>query len=184
MDLILYTALIWLAALSWFDIRTRQIPHPVWVAIPFLAGSIYRIVNGGWELSLLSFVVVLASERRMLAGVRHLKNLRAFYLWIPAMGVAVYLAGSTNPISAMAVLGFWIAWELHGWGGADAMVALTLTLYWPDLAFILVFFSVNFLTALIASLVSLIKDRKFAFHQVPGLPLLLLSAVWRAMIGP
>jgi Flp pilus assembly protein protease CpaA len=182
MDTISISALIWLSVVSWFDIRTRQIPHSAWVAIPFLIGSVYRVVNGGWELSLLAFVVVLASERRYLSGFRYFESLGTIYSWFPIIGGCAYLAGATNLIGTLAIIGFWIAWELHCWGGADAMASIALLLCWPDLPFVLAFLMANSLAASISTMISLIQDRKFRLHQIPGLPLLLLSVVGRVLI--
>ena len=182
MDLILFPALIWLALISWFDIRTRQIPHSAWVGIPFLLGLIYRAMNGGWDLSLLALVVVLASERKFGSSYRYLRNLRSIYSWIPFIGILVYLAGQGNLPAALAILGFWAAWEMRFWGGADALVSITLLLCWPDAPLLISFILVNLILALVATLISLIQERKLRTHHLPGLPILLISVIGRTIL--
>lgn len=182
MDYILVPALIWLAIISWFDLRTRQIPHTAWAVIPFLFGLAFRIVNGGWAISLLSISVVMASERNDLGRFRYLSNLGSIYPCIPMIGCLGYLAGESNLPATLAILGFWISWELRFWGGADALVSITLILFWPDAPLLISFILANFLVAIVATLISLIRERKLRTHQIPGIPILLLSVIGRTIL--
>ncbi len=183
MDAIFLSALIWLAVISWFDVRTRQIPHSAWAVIPFLLGLVYRVVNGGWELSLLTIIVVAASERHDLGRFKFTKNLGSIQSWIPMVVILGYLAGTTNLPATLAIFSFWISWELRFWGGADALVAITLILLWPDMPLLISFVLVNLLTALVSTLISLIRERKLRTHQIPGIPILLLSLIGRTILA-
>ena len=182
MDYPFLMILVWLAILSWFDIRTRQIPNSTWAVIPLAIGLTCRVAIGGWELSLLTLTVVIASERHGLGRFRYTRNLVSIYPWIPLIGILGYLAGESNLTATLAILAFWISWELHFWGGADAVVALTLVLFWPDLPLLISFIMANLLAALLAILFSLIREGKLRTHQIPGIPILLVSALGRTIL--
>ncbi len=177
---VLMIVLIWLGIVSWFDLRTREVPHMAWVVVPLLGAMVYQTTLGGWRLVFLTLFVALASERQRLAKLTEL-NIDQIFFWVPFLFAGVYLAGSFNPIGAMAIVGFWIAWELHCWGGADAVASIALVLVWPDLSFVLALLAVHLLVALVATGVSLLKEKKLRLHQMPGLPLLLFSVVLRAL---
>jgi hypothetical protein len=168
--------------ISWFDLRSRQIPHYAWAAIPFLISSGYRILNGGWGLTLLSILMVIVSERKFVSNYRFLKPLASIYTWMPIIGLATYIAGSNNLIGSLAVLGFWIAWELRVWGGADGMAAITLIQIWPDAPLLISFILVNLTAAISVTSVTLVHERKLRMHQMPGLPLLLFSMIGRFIL--
>ena len=53
------------------------------------------------------------------------------FVGIKALPAAV-LGGFASLPGAFAVLGFWLAYELGWWAGADALAAITLALLWPD----------------------------------------------------
>ena len=171
---------IWLALVSWFDLRKREVPHTAWVVIPLICAMVYQAVAGDWQLSFLTGMVALASERQRLAKLTELR-VDTFYFWIPWLLAGLYVAASHNPVGAIAIVAFWAAWELRCWGGADAVTAITLTLIWPDMRLVIAVLIVHAFVAVIASLVSLIRERKLMVHTFPGLPLLLLSAVLRLL---
>jgi len=177
---VLLIVLIWLGIVSWFDLRTREVPHMAWVVVPLLGAMVYQTALGGWRLVFLTLIVALVSERQRLAKLTELAIDRLPF-WFPFLFAGLYLAGSHNPIGAIAVVGFWIAWELRCWGGADAVTSLVLVLIWPDLSFVLALLVVHLLVAIVATGVSLVKEKKLHFHQMPGLPLLLLSVVLRSL---
>lgn len=169
---------IWLALVSWFDLRKREVPHSAWMIIPLVCAGVYRAVAGDWRLSFLTVIVALASERQRLAKLTDLR-VDTIFFWIPWLLAGLYVAASHNPVGAIAIVAFWAAWELRCWGGADAVTAITLALIWPDMRLVIAVLIVHAFVAVIASLVSLIHDRKLRVHQFPGLPLLMLSAVLR-----
>ena len=169
---------IWLALVSWFDLRKREVPHPAWVIIPLVCVVVYQAVAGDWRLSFLTIIVVMASERQRLAKLSKLR-VDTIFFWIPWLLSSLYVAASHNPVGAIAIVAFWAAWELRCWGGADAVTAITLALIWPDMHLVIAVLVVHAFVAVIASLVSLIRERKLRVHQFPGLPLLMLSAMLR-----
>ena len=57
-------------------------------------------------------------------------------------------------------MGFWIAWELNWWGGADAVTAITLCLIWPTLDYLLALLIINAVAVAFLSIFSLIKRKK------------------------
>ena len=170
--------LTWLALVSWFDLRKREVPHSAWTVIPLVCAVVYQAAAGDWRLSFLTIIVALASERQRLAKLSELR-VDTIFFWIPWLLATLYVAASHNPVGAIAILAFWVAWELRCWGGADAVTAITLALIWPDMRLVTAVLIVHAFVAVIASLHSLIRERKFRVHQFPGLPLLLLSAVLR-----
>jgi hypothetical protein len=171
---------IWLGLVSWFDLRQREVPHTAWVVIPLICAAIYQAVAGDWPLSFLSGMVALASERQRLAKLSELR-VDTIFFWIPWLLACLYAAATRNPVGALAIVVFWAAWELRCWGGADAVTAITLTLIWPDMRMVIAVLIVHAFVAAIASLDSLIRERKLRVHQFPGLPLLLMSAVLRLL---
>ena len=175
--------LVWLGIVSWFDLRTKEIPHSAWVFLPLMCAGIYRLILGNWQLVLLMAIVILASERSRLGRWLRVESLAIVYTWMPAIGFLVYLAGMQNPLGAIAVVAFWVAWELHVWGGADAVASIALVLFWPDLRLVLSLLAVNFIVALVATTFSLVKERKFRLHKLPGLPLLFAAVTLHAILS-
>ena len=173
--------LTWLAIVSWFDLRNREVPHTAWVAVPLAGAMFYQTVVGNWQLTFLAVVVALASERKRLAKLTVL-NLDTIFFWAPFLFAGLYLAGRVNPMGAIAIIGFWLAWELHCWGGADAVTSIALTLIWPDIKFVLALLAVHTLVAVVATGFTLLKEHKLRAHQLPGLPLLFCSVLLRAIL--
>jgi hypothetical protein len=172
--------LTWLAVVSWFDLKKREVPHSLWVIVPLVCAMFYQMVTGNWQLTFLSVVIALVSERQRLAKLTDLK-IDTIFFWTPILFAGLYLAGTHNPIGSIAMIGFWLAWELRCWGGADAVASITLVLIWPDIKLILALLVVHAAVALIATMVSLVKERKFRVHHLPGLPLLLFSVLLRSI---
>lgn len=172
----------WLLLISWFDLRKREVPHTIWVVIPLICAALYQAIAGDWQLSFLTVMVALASERQRLAKLSELR-VDTIFFWIPWLLACLYVAASRNAVGAIAIVACWAAWELGCWGGADAVTAITLTLIWPDMRLVIAVLIVHASVAVIASLVSLIRERKLRVHQFPGLPLLLLSAVLQLVLS-
>ena len=66
-----------------------------------------------------------------MATLCNLEGLKSLKVYLPGLLLALFWAHEQNIIGALAVIGFWIAWELNWWGGADAVTAITLCLIWP-----------------------------------------------------
>lgn len=164
--------LIWLGILSWYDIKTREIPHAAWVIIPLILAGIYRVWLGGWQLVLFASIVLAASERGWIAGKMIYGKIAGVNWWLPLVVVGVWIAASNSPIGAMAILGFWIAWELQWWGGADAVVSIILFIIWPDLKLIGVFTIIHFMFFCISSTKSMLM-RQYNPKRIPGIPIIL-----------
>lgn len=179
---VLILALIWLGIVSWFDLRTKQVPHSAWVIVPFVVAILYRIAYSNWELVVLSIIIAFVSERRRLAQAAGNDRFASMFMWLPLVVVSFLRSGAVNPVGAVAILAFWIAWELHCWGGADAVASITLALLWPDMHLILTLLIVHVAAALVTTIVTLVRERSWKLHAIPGLPLLLLTVLLRAAV--
>ena len=122
-------ALLWLAPLAFYDLRHRAVPHIATVALPCLLAMIYAALTGAWLLSALAVMTVVSTERYRLRS-RRLQPV-VFACAIVTSTVLMVVSGANAP-GAMAIVGFWIAYELGWWAGADALAAITLALVWPD----------------------------------------------------
>jgi hypothetical protein len=121
--------LLWLAILSYFDWKTCQVPQIAWVFLPHLAASTYRVLSGEWALAALASVTILASERGRLPA----KWRRAgTTLVAPVIILLIWMGGIPLETISLAMVGFWLVWELHAWGGADTLTAIVLLLLWPE----------------------------------------------------
>jgi hypothetical protein len=165
--LMMIPVLTWLAILSYFDIKTRRVPHIAWILIPFLVVWISQIILGRWAMAALSATVIMVSERKHIA-IKWQKSLSA--LALPMIVILIGFADTPCIIISLAIIGFWLAWELHGWGGADAMIAITLVILWPDVLWLVLLLGVN----LIAVLVTYVKKPSFEIAKqfLPGIPLI------------
>lgn len=176
---LLILALIWLGIVSWFDLRTKQVPHSAWVIVPFVVAILYRIAYSSWELVVLSIIIAFTSERHRLAQAAGNDRFASMFMWLPLVVVSFFRAGAVNPVGAVAILAFWVAWELRCWGGADAVASITLVLLWPDMSLILALLVVHVIAALGVTIVTLVRERMWKLHSIPGLPLLLLTVLLR-----
>jgi hypothetical protein len=178
MDWIIFgLVVVWLAMVSWFDIRKSEIPHSAWVIIPIILASAYRIWQGGWPLVLLTAFVVVVSERERISILFQMDELGRIITWFPLLFLGAFFAVQISPIATLAIIGFWAAWELKWWGGADATAAITLILIYPELIFIVAFLGVHVFVTIGLAIRSLMKEKSIQLHKVPGLPLLLLAVV-------
>ncbi len=178
MDWILFGHVaLWLGILSWFDIRKREIPHAAWVVIPLILAGGYRIWCGDWKLVLLAAVISAVSEREWISKLLGNVSLGRMYTWFPVLFLAAALSIPESPFSALAIIAFWVAWEVGWWGGADAVGSITICLIWPGSPFLLAFLFVHVLAALGLIITSLVRREKWKLHRIPGIPLLLLSIV-------
>jgi len=179
MDWIIFgCVLTWLGIVSWFDIRKNEIPHSAWVIIPLLGACFYRAWQGDWELVLLTVIIATVSERERLSRIVRREEIGRIITWLPLLFLGAYLSIQVSPITALAIIGFWVAWELKWWGGADAVSAIAVSLIWPGEFFILAFLVTHFMVVIGLGLVSVIREKKIKIHRVPGLPILLVSVIF------
>ena len=66
--------LTWLAIISWFDLKKREVPHTAWVVVPLVCAMMYQVVAGDWRLTFLSVIVAMTSERQRLAKLTELQS--------------------------------------------------------------------------------------------------------------
>ena len=167
----------WLAVIAWFDVRRGEIPHSAWVSVPLLAAGIYRAWLGDWQPVVLAGLVAAISERDRISRAIHLQEASRVLTWLPFLLLALYSTTQYDPITALSIVGFWIAWELGWWGGADAVTAITLSLIWPGATFFLAFFGCHAVVALGLMAMTYKAERKFKLHRLPGLPIMLLAVI-------
>jgi len=176
MDWIIFGfVVIWLGIVSWFDIRKNEIPHSAWVVIPLIGAGLYRIWQGDWTLVLLAVLVAAVSERYRISQAFGWEELSRIITWLPLLFLGAFLSIQSSPLSAMAIIAFWAAWELKWWGGADATASIALALIYPSVNYILAFLAVHILITIGLWIISIIKEKKYKLHRVPGLPLLFAS---------
>jgi len=178
MDWIIFSLVVtWLGIVSWFDIRKSEIPHSAWVVIPLIGAGLYRIWQGDWTLVLLAAVVTAVSERDRISQAFGWEEVNRIITWLPLLFLGASLSIQSSPLSALAIIGFWAAWELKWWGGADAVGAMTIILIYPEITFILAFLIVHAITAIMLTIRSLIKEKTARLHRIPGLPLILIAVI-------
>ena len=179
MDWIIFGLVVtWLGIVSWFDIRKSEIPHSAWVVIPLIGAGLYRIWQGDWTLVLLAVVVAAVSERYRISQAFGLQELGRIITWLPLLFLGAFLSIQSSPLSALAIIGFWVAWEMKWWGGADAVSAINVCLIWPSEIFIFAFLATHLIVVLALDLDSVIREKKISLHRLPGLPILLASVIF------
>ena len=169
--------IIWLGIISWFDIRKNEIPHSAWVIIPLLGAGVYQVWQGDWEFVLLATLIAAVSERERISQIIGWKEIVRMNTWFPLLFLGAILSIQASPITALSIIGFWAAWELKWWGGADAVAAIILLLIYPGINFIIVFLVVHVITTIGLAIRSLIKENTIRLHKIPGLPLLFLTVI-------
>jgi len=185
--------LLWLAPLALYDLRHRAVPHIAFVAVPCVLAMGYAVWRGEWPLALIALIVVGVSERHQLPkawrGPVFIAGLLA------GLGLIPFASPETLP-GALAVLGFWLSFELGWWAGADALAAITLALLWPDVL-LLIALAVAHLglslarrrpirpsTVLRAGLPRMLTPSELSALGEPGLPALALAVmVYAALAG-
>jgi hypothetical protein len=169
---------VWLAIVSWFDLRKGEIPHSAWVIVPLAFAGAYRSWQGDWQLVVLATLVALVSERDRIAQWIRLEETSRIITWLPLILLALFWSAQKAPLPALSILGFWIAWEWGWWGGADAVTAITLMLVWPELDFFIAFFGCHAVVTLGLTAHTYRQERKVKLHRLPGLPIMLLAVLW------
>jgi hypothetical protein len=178
MDWVIFGLVVtWLGIVSWFDFRKSEIPHSAWVVLPLIAAGLYRVWQGGWSFVLLATLVAAVSERERISHVFGWEEIGRMITWFPLLFLGAFLSIKTSPLMAMAMIGFWAAWELKWWGGADSVSVITICLVWPGQAFLMAFLAVHLIVVIGLGLVSVVREKKIKLHRLPGLPILLVSVL-------
>ncbi len=127
------TPLAWLIPLAHYDLRKREVPHIAFVAVPLALAALAEAWRGGWTLALMAVTLVAMTERARLWPALHRPAL-AGGLAICAGLLALQCNVSPFELApgAISLIGFWLAYELGWWAGADALAAMALALLWPD----------------------------------------------------
>lgn len=179
MDLLIFIpVLIWLGIISWFDLRKSEIPHSAWVIVPLCLSIFYRIALGTWSLVVLALLIAAISERAAIARYCRFSLFDQIKIWIPFLIPVLWWSIQLFPIATLAILVFWVAWELGWWGGADATTAIALFLLRPSTELFFLFSLIHLGTVTILSIFSLATERRLKLHRLPGLPLLFLSILF------
>jgi hypothetical protein len=147
------------------------------VIIPLIGACFYRTWQGNWALVLLTILVAAVSERERISQLFGWEEIRKMITWFPLLILGVYLSIQTSPFAALAIIGFWVAWELKWWGGADAVATMTIILIYPEITFILAFLTVHVIATIGLAIRSLVKENTVCLHRIPGLPLLLMAVI-------
>ncbi|NLI08378.1 MAG: hypothetical protein GX457_15000 [Thermotogaceae bacterium] len=127
---------------------------------------------------LLTILVAAVSERERISQIFGWEEIGKMITWLPLLFLGAFLSIQSSPLSALAIIGFWAAWELKWWGGADAVSAITVCLIWPSEIFIFAFLATHLIVVLGLGLVSAIREKKFSLHRLPGIPILLASVIF------
>jgi hypothetical protein len=183
MDWIIFIlVVVWLVIVSWFDIRKSEVPHSAWVIVPLIGACFYRAWQANWALILLTILVAAVSERERISQLFGWKEIGKMITWFPLLFFGVYFPVQTSPFAALAIIGFWAAWELKWWGGADAVATMTIILIYPEIPFILAFLTVHMIATIWLTIKSLVKENTVRLHRIPGLPLLFMAVILFQMI--
>ncbi len=142
------TPLAWLIPLAHHDLRKREVPHIAFVAVPFALAALAGAWRGGWTMALMAITLVAITERARLWPALHRPAL-AGGLAICA-GLLILSPFELAP-GALSLVGFWLAYELGWWAGADALAAMALALLWPDDIRLLVSLAVAHIVAALAA---------------------------------
>jgi hypothetical protein len=117
----LWIILVWFAFETWWDMR-RSTMLPIWLVLPPVAlGILSQAVYGNW------FIVAAV----IIAVVLH----NAPTILVRALGTVILLGGcllSGNVVLAVGFVLYWILWEAHVMGGADALAAYAALMIAPN----------------------------------------------------
>jgi hypothetical protein len=165
--------LLWLGFLSWHDIHHQEIPHSLWVIIPLLFVCGYRVwIGDGW-LVLFIGIILAVSERERISSILKIKAVSSLASWFPWLLIGMFFSVQSQPVITVAILGFWVAWELRIWGGADTLIAMVLILVLPAIPFLVSFFLVHLMIAIGMRIVQWSTHQKNEVFRIPGIPLLI-----------
>lgn len=172
--------IVWLVPLAHYDSRHRAVPHILFIAVPWLVACSFAVARGDGTMALLSLLFVAASERHFLD-----RRWRCFALCavVACAAVIVVFSPPESMAAMLALIGFWLAYELGWWAGVDALTAMTLVLLYPDSRLLAALAISHLGLAFISRRHSLpFRPRRLTVEElhalgVPGLPALTLGAV-------
>jgi hypothetical protein len=169
------------------------VPHIAFVAVPLAVAALAGAWRGGWTLALMAITFVAMTERARLRPALHRPALAGGLA--VCVGLFVLSPFELAP-GAISLIGFWLAYELGWWAGADTLAAMALALLWPDDIRLLVSLAVAHVVAALAAHFCiqrksplLLLPRKLSADElaavgVPGLPAIALTAalfaIWKA----
>jgi hypothetical protein len=183
-----FAPLTWLIPLALYDVKKREVPHITFVAVPCLLAALAATARGDWTLAAIAMVAVATSERHHLPP-----RLRRLTFVVALLTCASLLIATPFELSpgAVAVIGFWMAYELGWWAGADALAAMALALLWPDIRLLVALAVAHLVVAVVMRRVPLLilprplKPDELQTLGAPGLPAIALGAtlfmLWSAI---
>ena len=121
--------LAWLIPLAVYDLQKREVPHIAFVAVPCFLAVFVAMPQGNVTLGVLGLLIIATSERRHLPTPFETP---ALILAVFGMAGLLLLTPFEQSPGALTLIGFWAAYELGWWSGADALAAMTLAVSWPD----------------------------------------------------
>lgn len=139
-----------------------------------MGACLLRAWQGDGALVILTILVAATSERDRIFRIFGWRKIGMLITWFPPLFLGAYLSIQVSPFAALAIIGFWVAWELKWWGGADAVAAMTIILIYPELPFVLAFLVVHVVVTIGLAVGSLVREKKVGLHKIPGLPLLFI----------
>ena len=146
---------IWLLAMFIWEYRYSRPPGLLWFLIPLLTMLIYRSFTGCWQLSLITFIALLLSERRHLQS-----RILSAMLLVGAAILLFLLIPWATPAVEQGIVGiclFWIAWERKIISSQIALTLFVCVLFWMGIGFIFFYIILGFIF-LLAIRISTQKD--------------------------
>jgi hypothetical protein len=172
----LMAALAWLTVLAVFDVKFHEVPYSGLVLVPYLLASGFAIWRGEWRLGAMVLMVLAASERHRVPEIWQ-RSIMAGAL-VACLVFVSQLRPELIP-GAMALICFWLMFEMNWWAGMDAMAAITLVVLWPDLGMVLAIGIAHLALALYRrrgfTLPRRLRPEELLHSGQPGFPALALS---------
>jgi|CXWL01.1.fsa_nt_gi hypothetical protein len=171
--------LAWLIPLAVYDMQKREVPHIAFVAMPCLLATLTATVRGDWMLATLAVVSVAASERHHLP--EQFRRVAFILALVACTGLLIVTPFESLP-GAIALIGFWMAYELGWWAGADALATMALVLLWPNIRLLAALAASHIVVALMMKRAFLpfiprrLKPDELQAFGAPGLPAIALGA--------
>ncbi len=150
---------IWLLAMFIWEYRYSRPLGLLWFIIPLLTMLIYRSFTGYWQLSLITFIALLLSERRHLQS-----RILSAMLLVSAAILLFLLLPWAKPAIEEGIVGiclFWIAWERKIISSQIALTLFVCVLFWMGIGFIFVYIVIG-LIFLLAIRLSTRKEKPFS----------------------
>jgi hypothetical protein len=157
----LWILLVWFAIETYWDLR-RSTLLPIWLVLPpVVLGIIAQAIYGNWMIAAAMTLAVLMHNSPLML--------------IRAAGSALLLGAcllSGNTVLAIGFVLYWILWEAHIMGGADALAAYSALMVAPNQDMFWALLAGIFLWALVA-IVIVYRGQLFARVK---------NMAWRVML--